>query len=89
MADMVPVTVTETVQARGETITRTRETVQDLSKLPRAYTLRGETQTQKVEALREYVAQNRVYHQLELLAYIEDILLAPVLLETFEVTDAG
>ena len=88
MAEVIPITITETVQARGETVTRTRDTVQEISKLPRTYTLPGETQYQKVQSLQQWVSQNRVFHQLELLGYIEDILAAPAVLETIEVINA-
>ena len=88
-AQVAPVTLLETVQARGETVTRERHTVQDTSKLPGVYVLRGETVVQKLLSFQQYVAANLVFGQLELLGYIEDMLSAPVLLETTEVLDAA
>jgi hypothetical protein len=82
---LIPVSVLEIVQARGETVTRTRETVQDTSKLARTYYLPGETMKQKLYSLQGYIASTREPEQLVLLAYIEDILQAPQLLETVAV----
>ncbi len=86
---IIPITITETVQARGETVTRERQTVQETSKLPRRYVLVGETQAQKLMSLLGWVSSYQgLFHQLELLGYIEDILAAPTTLETYEVTNA-
>lgn len=81
-----PITVTETVQARGATVTRERTTVQDTSKLAQVYVLPGETVMQKLASLRA-LASLRELPQIELLAYIEDIRSAPLLLDTVEVDD--
>jgi hypothetical protein len=80
---LIPVSVLETVQARGETVTRTRETVQDTSKLARTYYLPGVTVMQKLYMLQGYAASGPLT-QLALLGYLEDILQAPLLLETTE-----
>lgn len=80
---MEQVYVTETVQLNGGTVQQERLTVQ--TKFNPVYQLPGTTQAQKVEALKTWVASNRVYHQLELLGYIDDILAAPTSLGTVEV----
>lgn len=85
MPEVVPVTLTETVQARGETVTRERITVQETGKLGVVYILPGTTQMQKLQALRSLVASQRMWDQLPLLAYIADIQAAPTSLETVEV----
>lgn len=80
---VIPIEVTEVVQT-WDTVEQTRTTVQDVRKLPKVYTLLGETQAQKLSSLRQWVANNRVIHQLELLAYMDDLLQAPLTLETVD-----
>lgn len=80
---VIPVVVTETVQARGEVTTRERHTVQDTSKLARTYVLSGDTVAQKLGSLRA-IAATKFISQLELLSYIEDIQSAPYYLETVD-----
>jgi hypothetical protein len=84
VSEVQQVTLTETVQARGETVTRERITVQDTSKLPPVYVLPGETMRQKLDSLKAMAAQRQL-GQLELLELLDDARLAPLLLETTEV----
>lgn len=84
-ASQVSITLTETVQSYGQVYQQERQTVQDISKLRPAYSLAGDTQSQKLESFRQWVASNRVFDQLTLLAYVEDILSAPTMLETYEI----
>ncbi len=83
-AGSVPVYVEEVVQRDGGTVAQTRLAVQDVAKLPRVYSLQGETQAQKLEALRAWVASARVpaLVQEEMLALVEDVMLAPTALDT-------
>ena len=82
-AGTVPVFVEEVVQQHGDTVSQKRMTVQDAAKLPRVYALQGETQAQKLEALRAWVARTRMPSLLqeEMLAYIEDVMTAPAMLD--------
>ena len=83
-AGTVPLYVEEVVQGDGGAVSQTRLTVQDASKLPRVYALPGETQAQKLESLRAWVARTRMPSLLqeEFLAYLEEVMLAPVMLDT-------
>ena len=82
-AGTVPLYVEEVVQGDVGAVSQTRLTVQDASKLPRVYALPGETQAQKLESLRAWVARTRMPSLLqeEMLAYIEDVMTAPALLD--------
>ncbi len=87
-AGTVPVYVEEVVQGDGGAVSQTRLTVQATSKLPRVYSLQGETQAQKLVALRAWVASARVpaLVQEEMLALVEDVMLAPIALSVPQMT---
>lgn len=64
------VILTETVQARGETVTRERHTVQVVE--PEPFTLSGDTVMQRLDSLKAYAASKHL-EQTELLALIEQV----------------
>ena len=74
------VVLTETVQARGMTYERERETLQLVKPGPRV--LYGQTVREMLGELRRMVAE-KMPTQGELIAYIEQLQVAPLELETF------
>lgn len=82
----LPTEVIETVQWRGQTVTRVRKTLQDPLKLGRELYLSGETVMQKLESLKQLAALESI-SQLDLLEYIQYIMDSPLVLETVPAED--